>query len=220
MRNRVLISALFCGAYISAAFAIDLDKYINNNQCSQVINNSVFTSCYDYGLKGTRAVAYTIDGVKLNNAQVYIAKRPAFYPDYSLPVKYRSYPEDYTHSGYDKGHMANHADFDYSANLVYQTYALSNVVPQNPTLNRQTWLEAERYERSMAKQFGSVNVINLVLYSEQPQRIGKHKIAVPNYFYKIIYNNDRGFAKCFGYQNNEPVSDDNLTSHSIDCKKL
>ncbi|TXJ00408.1 MAG: hypothetical protein E6Q32_06545 [Neisseriales bacterium] len=58
-------------------------------------------------------------------------KRSNFYPENSIPEKYRSYPEDYTHTSYDRGHTANHADFDYSANLLYMTCSMANIVPRS-----------------------------------------------------------------------------------------
>ena len=77
-----------------------------------IIDKTVFTVFYDYQLKGARYVAYTIDRSK-SNASEHIKKRPSFYDENNIPVKYRSSPEDYTHSGYDSSHLANHADFDY-----------------------------------------------------------------------------------------------------------
>lgn len=204
------------------SFSINLDNYFNSKNCSQIVNKGIYKSCYDYNLKGTKAVAYSVDGTKLADAEVHIKKRPSFYAENDLPVKYRSFPEDYTHSGYDRGHMANHADFDYSANLVYQTYSMSNIVPQNPDVNRKTWVKAEKYERNVAKSYGKINVVNIVYYSNNPQRIGKHQVAVPDYFVKVIYSDDNKFEKCFKYDNSNPIdlSNDKLKDYEINCSNI
>lgn len=199
------------------ASTIPVSNYINSKACNQIVKNEVFTSCYDYNLKGPKAVLYTVNGQALKDADIHITKRPSFYPDNNIPVKYRSYPEDYTHSGFDRGHMANHADFDYSANLVYMTYSMANIVPQNPDLNRKTWVKAEKYERTVAKNLGYVNVMNIVVYSNQPERIGKHQVAVPSSFVKVMWNDDKNFKKCFAYQNSQPDSNDNIKDHEVSC---
>jgi endonuclease G len=211
---------LLLSLFTSSVFAVDVNQFINNKNCNQIITNSVFKACYDYSLKGSRYIAYTVDGTKLTDAEVHIKKRPSFYPENSIPVKYRSYPEDYTHSGYDRGHMANHADFDYSANLVYLTYSMANIVPQDPEVNRQTWVKAEKYERTVAKKLGYANVINIITYPNQPQRIGKHQVAVPSNFIKVIYNDDKGFKKCFSYNNANASTNDNIKDHEVSCNMI
>lgn len=211
---------IMLGFISTSVYAVDVSKYINDKSCNQVVTNQVFKACYDYNLKGSRYIAYTVDGAKLTDADVHIKKRPSFYPEKSIPVKYRSYPEDYTHSGYDRGHMANHADFDYSANLVYMTYSMANIVPQNPEINRQTWVKAEKYERTVAKKLGYVNVLNIITYANKPERIGKHQVAVPSDFIKVIYNDDKNFKKCFSYHNTTPSSSDSLRDHEISCNMI
>lgn len=214
--NKITI-ALLASTSLVHSYALDVNHYINTKNCNQIVQNSVFTACYDYSMKGSRYVAYRVDGVKLSEAAIHIKKRPAFYPENSIPVKYRSYPDDYTHSGYDRGHMANHADFDYSANLVYMTYSMANIVPQNPDVNRHTWVKVEAYERTVAKKLGYVNVLNIITYSNTPQRIGKHQIAIPSDFIKVIYNDDKNFNKCFSYHNSTPDSNDNIKDHEVSC---
>lgn len=204
----------------TTVYAVNVQDFINGKNCSQIIDKTVFKVCYDYQLKGSKYVAYTVDG-NMANADEHIKKRPSFYVENNIPVKYRSYPEDYTHSGYDRGHLANHADFDYSANILYQTYSMSNIIPQVPEVNRDTWIKAERYERSIAQSLGTVSVINGVVYSNSPERIGKHKIAVPSSFWKIIFNDSKNFKRCFKYDNAVPdVKSDKLKNHEVDCSML
>ena len=216
--RKLLLVAIF----VPSTFALDISQYINKKNCSQVVEKPNYQACYDYSLKGSKYVAYTVDGQQLMAADVHIKKRPNFYPENSIPVKYRSYPEDYTRTGYDRGHMANHADFDYSANLVYMTYSMANIVPQDPEVNRHTWVKAEKYERTMAKKMGTVNVLNIISYTNQPQRIGKHQVAVPSSLTKVIYSSNNNFQKCFSYQNTPPadVSSDKLKDHEVDCSKI
>ncbi|WP_434657330.1 DNA/RNA non-specific endonuclease [Sulfurimonas sp. NW9] len=200
--------------------ATNLSDYINKNNCNQIIDKQVFTICYDYKMKGAKYVAYTLDGNKVN--AVNIKKRERFYNEKTIPVKYRSKSKDYVHSGYDRGHLANDADFDYSKKALRKTYSMANIIPQAPKVNRRTWIKAEKLERKVASSLGSVTVINGVVYRTNPKRIGKNKIAVPTAFWKIIYNDIKNYKKCFYYKNDLDVNSkgDKLKNHLVDCSIL
>ncbi len=99
---------------------------------------------------------------------------------------------------------------------------MANIIPQAPNVNRRTWVKAEKLERKVAVAFGSVNVINGVIYSTHPKHIGKNKIAVPDAFWKMIYNDSKNYKKCFYYKNDLDtiVKSDKLKNHLIDCNRL
>jgi len=78
---------------------------------------------------------------------------------------------------------------------------MANIIPQAPQVNRKTWSKAEKLKRSVASKLGEVSIINDVIYSDNPKRIGKNKIAVPDGFWKMIYNDDKNYKKCFYYEN-------------------
>jgi len=201
-------------------YATSVSEFINKKNCDQIIDKQVYTICYDYKMKGPKYVAYTLDGNKVNEAN--IKKRFSFYTEKTLPKKYRSHPRDYTHSGYDRGHLANDASFDYDIKVVRKTYSMANIIPQSPKVNRKTWIKAEKLERYVASKLGSVTVINGVIYSSNPKRIGKNKIAVPIAFWKMIYNDEENYKKCFFFENqlNIDIKKDKLKIHQIDCNKI
>lgn len=53
--------------------------------------------------------------------------------------------EDYSNSGWDKGHMAPSADMKWSQEAMTESFYLTNICPQDPTLNGRDWhaLEAQ-----------------------------------------------------------------------------
>ena len=99
---------------------------------------------------------------------------------------------------------------------------MANIIPQAPNVNRKTWIKAEKLERKVAVLLGRVSVLNGVVYDSTPKRIGKNKIAVPQAFWKMIYNDKAGYKKCFYYTNDlkAAVKGDKLKSHQIECSKL
>jgi endonuclease G len=197
--------------------ATTISDFINLNRCDQIIDKQVYKICYSYKYKGALIVWYELDGnlVHKNN----IKKRPSFYSEKNIPIKYRSKSSDYTRTGFDRGHLANDASFDYDKKAQRKTYSMANIVPQYPKLNRRTWIKSEKYERKIAAKLGSVTVINIVNYSKLTQQIGKNKISVPNTFYKVIFNDKADFRKCFKYENIKDIDikKDKLRDHLIDC---
>jgi len=197
--------------------ATQISDFVNLNKCDQIIDKQVYKICYSYKYKGALAVWYDLDGSLVNKNN--IKKRPSFYSEKNVPMKYRSKSSDYTRTGFDRGHLANDASFDYNKKVQRKTYTMANIVPQYPKLNRYTWIKAEKYERHITSKLGNATVINIVDYSKSKKQIGKNKITVPNTFYKIIFNDKSNFKKCFRYENIKHIDTkkDKLRDHLIDC---
>ena len=202
---------------ISSLFAISANQFVNDNDCNQTIDKEFLSICYDYNLKAAKAVSYTLQGDLVN--ELNIAKRPSFKVERSVSRSVRASNSDYTGSGYDKGHLANDAEFDWSQESLNATYTLANIIPQARKVNRYTWTKAERYARFVAVQLGQVNIVNIVKYSNNPERIGKHGIAVPSGYYKVLYSTDQSYTRCLYYSNNNTIdtSNDKLRNHEVNC---
>ena len=101
-------------------------------------------------------------------------------------------------------------------------YSIATAVPQAPTVNRYIWIKAEYKEREIAKEFGSATILNGVVYADEPKRIGKNEIAVPDGFWKMIINEENDYKKCFYYENdiNATSEGDVLDLHEISCNAL
>ena len=201
-------------------FAFNSQEYMNTNYCDQIITNPYFKVCYDYNLMGAKTISYTLDGDKVN--KVNIKKRPSFHTEKSLDKVYRVSPKSYSKTGYDRGHMANDASFDWSMKSLNSTYTMANIVPQEPRVNRYHWVKVERYARLVARKLGSVNVLNIIQYNKNPKRLEKQNIAIPQGFYKIIYNKEKDFERCFYYKNDSSSYEkkEKLRKHLIECSLI
>jgi endonuclease G len=183
---------------------VGLEPYMTKSLCSQVIDKQVFKICYDYPHRSAKYVGYTLYGDKVN--AVNIDERDKFYTESNLPAAYRTKTADYSHTGYDRGHMANDADFDYDPDALVKTYSMANIVPQSPHLNQKTWIKAEKKERDMAVKYGQVTVVNKVVYPQKDILIGKNtNLFVPSGFYKMIFNSQLNYKECFYYENEMPL---------------
>ena len=100
-----------------------------------------------------------------------------------------SFPDDYSKSGYDRGHLAPAADMHWSTNAMNDSFYMSNMSPQTPSLNREVWRQAEEFTRDMAMQEKSIYVASgPIVTNENPRVIGANCVVVPDLFYKVIYD--------------------------------
>ena len=94
---------------------------------------------------------------------------------------------DYTHSGFDRGHMAPAADMKWSEQAMYESFYMTNICPQNQSLNRGDWNDLEELARDWANTYGEIYIVCGPLVSDKYQTIGtNNKIAIPNAFYKVF----------------------------------
>jgi endonuclease G, mitochondrial len=54
--------------------------------------------------------------------------------------------------GFDRGHLAPSADFRWSATALSESYFYSNMTPQRPEFNRESWAELEGFLRRIVDQ--------------------------------------------------------------------
>ncbi|MEI7766465.1 MAG: DNA/RNA non-specific endonuclease [Phycisphaerae bacterium] len=103
--------------------------------------------------------------------------------------------DDYTGSGYDRGHLAPSriigALFGPEAQL--ETFRMSNITPQKANLNQKVWqrLETLEYERYLA-QYDSVWVITGPIFTQSPPPRLASGVAIPQAFYRVFLRLDHG----------------------------
>lgn len=105
-----------------------------------------------------------------------------FHPDLRIDVATRAERSDYLHSGYDQGHMTPAADATTEQEM-HDTFLLSNMTPQQPTLNRLAWKMLEIRVRLLDPDY----VVTGAFYGETPDFIGAHRVPVPYGYYKLAY---------------------------------
>jgi len=114
-----------------------------------------------------------------------------FRPDDALPdAWYKVRPNDYTGSGYDRGHIAPSADRTRNEADNSSTFLMTNMMPQVPELNRGLWGDLEDYCRELVQQGKELYIIAGPV--GRKGSIGKkEKIAVPARNWKVIVVLDR-----------------------------
>lgn len=185
-RLRIILPVLLFPPMLFAFVSGYIPNYNVDVQCSKILHKKAFDVCYSCKWKTPKLVVYRVDGDLMDRYNLS-RKRLRFRPDYQLPVKCRSYPKDYSRTGYDRGHLAPNAVFDYDRKVQKETFLMSNIAPQKPKLNRKLWAKIERFVRMLARKYGKISVITGVCGSSGTLGRKRHGVNVPAWWYKIIF---------------------------------
>ncbi len=107
----------------------------------------------------------------------HAGRTDSFRPDDRLPHDQRAELSDYKRSGYDRGHMAPDAD-SWDAESEYDTFVLSNMVPQAPDNNRELHAHIEGAVRHLAKQEGELYVYTGPVFQGNTQYLDRRVAEV------------------------------------------
>lgn len=109
-----------------------------------------------------------------------------FRADPALPPGAGSRPADYRTSGYDQGHMSDAEDNAWSPATEDASFLLSNMIPQCPACNRQTWRYLENWTRAQAMKHGAVYVLSGPVFEPQSATIGTDRVWVPSASWRLV----------------------------------
>lgn len=114
----------------------------------QVIRHEGYTVSYNSDYKIANWVAYELTAEEAKSKKTERSNK--FVPD-PMVKGATATNEDYTRTGYDRGHMAPAGDMKWSAKAMRESFYFSNICPQKPALNRGIWKELEEQSRLWAK---------------------------------------------------------------------
>jgi endonuclease G len=124
-------------------------------------------------------------------------KQGQFITDMSLPDGFqRITHNDYTGSGYDRGHMVRSEERTRTREDNDATFLMTNILPQTHDLNAGPWLSLETYCEVLAKKKNhELYLIAGGIYDKNPEYLkgkGNGRVAIPKSTWKIIVVLERG----------------------------
>lgn len=150
-------------------------------QCPFIINHTYYKICYQEDGRIARFTSHIL------NSRIMSGRTPRTDdyrsdPSLSKPVE----GGDYARTGFDRGHLVPAADMKMNKTAMSESFYMSNMTPQRPSFNRGIWQSIEKAVRRAVSKNGEAQIITApVLHPGLPQL--KSKVAIPEWFYKIIY---------------------------------
>lgn len=149
----------------------------------KVLRRRGYTLLYDKELKIPRWVAWHLSA---NHTDGSYGRYNTYCEDEDVPLP-RATNEDYKGSQWSRGHMCPAADNKWDKRAMTESNLLTNICPQDRSLNSGLWNKIEQDCRKWAKKFGDVYIVcGPVLLNREHEIIGENKIVVPEAFFKVI----------------------------------
>ena len=176
----VLFFAFSIGVHVVSATNFS-DTLLPSNHKGYTISHTYYTISYSEPDKQAEWAAYYLMPASISGAQKRTSK---FMPDPLLkePVK----PNDYTKTGYDRGHLCPAADMKLNGVSMTESFYMSNMSPQVPSFNRGIWSKLEDKVREWALEKNGVYVVTGSLLNKSCGTIAG-SITVPCAYYKIVF---------------------------------
>lgn len=168
---------------------------------------------YSYKYKHSYWIAYRFDNTTGGN----VGRNEAYKPDPELPSQYAAKHNDYTNSGYTRGHLCASSDRQYSKEANQQTFYMSNISPQSGNGFNQSGSAWNTGEDKVQAWRYNISRSTDTLYVVKGGTIGegmikgyiKNEIAIPKYFFMAVLFRSGDNYKAIGfYMPHENLKDD------------
>ena len=168
---------------------------------------------YSYKYKHSYWIAYRFDNTTGGN----VGRNEAYKPDPELPSQYAAKHNDYTNSGYTRGHLCASSDRQYSKEANQQTFYMSNISPQSGNGFNQSGSAWNTGEDKVQAWGYNISRSTDTLYVVKGGTIGegmikgyiKNEIAIPKYFFMAVLFRSGDHYKAIGfYMPHENLKDD------------
>lgn len=183
-------------------------NYLPTSTTGQIVKHTGYNLSYSEPHEQAEWVAYSLDKSDI----VYIdRKRPYFYEDKKVKTK-SAHWRSYKQSSYDRGHLCPAGDRRKTEESYNETFLTSNISPQKHDFNAGIWNRLEQKTRYWAKKYNHLYVITGGVLKGKMKTIGKDKVAVPKYFYKVLLDYTEPEVKAIAFllphkESNKPLYD-------------
>jgi len=162
---------------------------------NQIIVHDNYTLSYVEEYEQAEWVAYELKKEDIASCNF---RRPFFIEDQKVKTGSANW-RNYKQSGFDKGHLCPAGDRKFSKSAFDETFLTSNISPQKHDFNDGVWNRLEQKVRYWATKYDGVYVITAGVLEKRLATIGNEKVAVPNYFYKVLLDEDNGKYRMIGF---------------------
>ena len=169
--------------------------FLPTSTTGQVIHHQFYSLSYNEKYEQAEWVAYELTQKQLLSISI---KRPYFEQDPKITTQSAHY-KNFKNSGYNKGHLCPAGDRKFSAEAYNETFFTSNISPQTYEFNSGVWNRLEEKVRYWAQKYQKLYIVTGGILTPNLKTIGTEKVAVPQYFYKIILVNNGAETKAIAF---------------------
>jgi endonuclease G len=172
-----------------------LFDFLPSSRTNEIVRHDFYTLSYNEEYEQAEWVGYELKKDYIKNSNF---KRPFFIDDPKVKSESADW-HNYKKSGYDKGHLCPAGDMEFSWNAYKDTFFTSNISPQLHEFNSGIWNRLEQKTRYWAVKYDGIYVVTGGVLNSVLQTIGKEKVSVPEYFYKVLLDDSQGKYKMIGF---------------------
>ena len=164
-------------------------KAATSNATNYLLDKGYYILSYNNSTRIANWVSWHLDANAIGTAD----RQDDFRPDTNLPSSwYKVDDSSYSGSGFDRGHNCPSADRTSSVAANSATFFMTNMIPQAPNNNRQTWANLEDYARTLV---AAGNEVYIVMGTSGSGGTGSNgyattidqgHIVVPAYIWKVL----------------------------------
>ena len=190
--------------------------FLPTSTTNQIVKNAFYTLSYSESHEQSEWVAYELKKEYVRNNHF---RRPFFYEDPKVTTGSADW-KNYKNSGYDKGHLVPAGDMGFNLNAYNDTFLTSNISPQVHDFNNGIWNRLEQKVRYWAVKYNGVYVVTAGILDKSLKTIGKEKVAVPQYFYKVLLCKSEKDVKMIAFMIPNEASDRPLYEFVVAVDRL
>ena len=223
MKSKIIIIGIFALLLSPVLHGqILIPEWKTPPKAEQIIRHEGFTVSYNSVTKCPNWVSWDLTP---EEASSEVTGRTGVFATDPLAEGPQAEDSDYTRNKYglDRGHMAPSADFKWSRTANEQTFWLTNVCPQDHTLNEGLWLELEQRCRAYAKRYKTtLQIVCGPIHEKVPNSIGKNLVYVPVAFFKVVSMTVKGkpYGIAFIFPNSPLSVNDNIFMYAVELEEI
>ena len=185
-----------------------------SHMAEQVIERISYIVSYNKDIKIPNWVAWHLS---VEHVDGIYPRDNTYYEDEDVPQP-RATNVDYHESGWSRGHMCPAGDNKWDSIAMRESNLLTNICPQDRSLNSGLWNKIEQDCRKWAKKYGDIYIVcGPVLLNRKHETIGANRVVVPEAFFKVVLCL-QGKPKAIGFivRNNDGTKRRNQFVNTVD----
>ena len=182
----------------------------------EIVTHTAYTLSYNSDHLVANWVSHALRPEHLKDC---VGRMNGFSPDPDLRSHSAS-SEDYARSGYDRGHLAPAGDMKWSAQVMKESFYMTNVSPQTPSMNRGRWLSLETLVRAWAKASQEVLVVTGPVLEQDLPQMGPSRVSIPRYHFKVILRTVGNQRQAIGFLMPQAPGPEEVKAFALPVRKI